>query len=287
MPNTLKTTTPEKIADQSLDKALTEASSAVAELSFDPSFQEHLVSSGVSVDSDNPAEYWGAVADFTENYLNDHESLSQVEKDSFALIANLPLALTNSYHLRQYGGQMSYRQRRAAKEVVCNYNDLFKHYVTSYPAQSDQISRHLLSATLETMGADSRDFTDHAEREINDRVKGIKHEIGFTKILDTLGVDYRGTTVDEDLKGRDIIIQFMGHEIGVDIKASLSEVDVKNRGSNGTPIAIKTNGDLVMFSMLLEPDFKGGFIPDQTRIETIAPAAGALLQKALMQSIAK
>lgn len=287
MHDTLKTITPEKIDSNVIDKSLTDASTAVAELSFDQAFQGYLTEKGISQDTEDPAAYWEAVATYTDDYLADHEALSQAEKDSYALIANLPIALTNSYYLRQYGAQMNYRQRRAAKEVVCSYNDLLKHYVTTYSVQSDQMSNHLLNATIETMGGDSHDFTDHAEKEINDRIKGMKHEIGFTKILDSLGVSYRSATIDEDLKGRDVIIQFNGREIGVDIKASLSEVDVKNRGSNGTPVAIKPNGDLVMFSMLLEGDFKGGFTPDQSRIDTIAPAAGALLQKALMQSIAK
>lgn len=287
MPDTLQSTTPEKIDTGRIDKALVSASTAVSELPFNEDFQVYLSEKGVGMDTADPAAYWEAVASYTDNYLDNHETLSQTEKDSYVLTASMPIALTNSYYLQNHGPQMNYQQRRAAKEVVCSYNDLFKHYVTTYPVQADQMSHQLLSAVIETMGDDSRDFTDHAEKEINARIKGMKHEIGFTKILDSLGVSYRSATTDEDLKGRDVIIQFNGHEIGIDIKASLSEVDMKNRGSNGTPVAIKPNGDLVMFSMLLENDFNGGFIPGNSRIETIAPAAGALLQKALMQSIAK
>lgn len=287
MPDTLHTTTPEKVESKAIDAALTQASTAVAELAFEPSFQQYLADKHIQIDTADATEYWSTVANYTETYLGEHDSLSQTEKDSFALIANLPIALTNSFYLKEHGRQMNYKQRRSLKENICSYNSLLKHFVTTYPVESNQMSRHLLSATLETIGGDSDDFTEHVEQEVANVLRGVKHEIGFTKILDSLGVTYREASVDEDLKGRDVVIEFGGRDIGVDIKASLSEVDVKNRGSNGTPIAHKPGGDIVMFSMLLEKDFNGGFIPSEQRISEIAPAAGALLQKALMQSIAK
>lgn len=288
MIDSLKNTTPEIIEQHALDKALAESSTAVAELGFDPDFQAHLVDAGISLDTEDPSEYWGAVADFTGSYLKNHDELSPVEKDSFALIANLPLALTNSYYLKEYMGQMDRGQIRAAKEIVCSYNGLLKHFVTEYPQKSNQLNHSLLNATLEAMGADSTDFTKHAEHEITNTLRGVKHEIGFTRILESRGVAYREATVDEDLKGRDIVIQHNGRDLfGVDVKASLSEVDVKNRGSNGTPIARKSNGDIVMFSMLLEKDFHGGFEPSPQHIKDIAKPVVELIEKVLGRRIAK
>jgi hypothetical protein len=42
-----------------------------------------------------------------------------------------------------------------------------------------------------------------------------------------------------------------------------------------------------MFSMLLDKDFGDAFTPSEARLTEIAPMTGALLQKALMQAIAK
>lgn len=280
-------TTPETLEQSAIDRALTIASTSVAELGFDKDFQHHLVGNGITLDTEDPAEYWGAVANFTETYLQNNSELTPLDRDSFALVANLPLALTHSYYLDKYQHQMDRGQIRSAKEVVCTYNGLLRHFVRTYPQQSEALKASLLNATLETMGAESTDFTTHAEQAIHATLKGIKHELGFSCILNSLGVTYRDATVEEDLKGRDVVIEFNGNDIGVDVKASLSEVDQKNRGSNGSPIAHKPNGDLVMFSMLLENDFNGGFEPSKKRVDDIAPAAGALLQKAILQSIAK
>lgn len=287
MPDTLRTSSPEQAEHTAVESALAKSSSAVAEIAFDPGFRAHLADSGISLDNPDPAEYWGAVADFTGTYLENHPDLSQLEKDSFAVVANLPAAVTQSFYLEKYKGQLPGAQYRAAKETLSTYNGLLRHYVQNYPQQSEAFAHSLLGATLETMGAESKDLTKHTETWLKDVFRGVKHEIGFSQILDELGVTYRPATVSEDLKGRDLVIMFNGHEIGVDVKASLSEVEAKNHGANGSPVARKPSGDLIVFSMLLEKDFEGGFAPDKRRVEEIAPAAGALLQKAILESIAK
>lgn len=279
-------TTPETIEQTAIDQAIHGAASEVAELSFDPNFQAFLSARNVRLETDDPEAYWGAVADYTEDYVQSHDTLTPLEKDSFGLVANLPLALTKRYHLDRYKNSMDRTQIRQAKEVVCAYNGLLKHFVTAYPQQSEQLHQSLLAATLETMGSDSADFTAHAETVLKDTFKGVKHEIGFAQVLDTLGVEYRESTVEEDLKGRDFIITFGGKEIGIDVKASLDQVDSKNRGASG-PTAVKPNGDIVMFTLLTEKDFAGTFQPTDKAVENISLPAGAFLQKAVHQSLAK
>lgn len=283
-------TSPERLDHVTVTAALAAASTKVAELGFDPAFQDYLVHRGVRPDTDDPEMYWGAVADYTEEMVTNPELSAPLERDSLALVANLPHALTNQYHLDHYRNSMDYRQKRQATTVMCSYNNLLKQYVTMYAPQAEQLHEALLGATLETMGDDSADFTRHAETTLRDIFKGIRHEIGFTRILDTLPaeiVSYRDATVEEDLKGKDVVLRYEGREIGIDVKASLDQVDGKNHGSNGTPIAHKANGDLVMWSMLREADFNGGFTPEPEQIDTIAPVAAALLQRALAQPIAK
>lgn len=278
--------TPEIYAQTSIDRAIHTASSEVAELSFDPDFQAYLSAHNVRLETDDAEAYWGAVAGYTEQYVGTHETLTPLEQDSFALVANLPLALTKRYHLDHFTTSMDRSQIRQAKETVCAYNGLLKHFVTAYPQQSEQLHQNLLAATLETMGSDSAEFTAHAETVLRETFKGVKHEIGFAKVLDSLGVDYREGTVEEDLKGRDFIIAFKGKQIGVDVKASLDQVDSKNGGATG-PTAVKRDGDIVMYTLLTEKDFAGTFQPTEEAIANISLPAGAFLQKAVQQSLAK
>src|SRR5690606_29739043 len=98
---------------------------------------------------------------------------------------------------------------------------------------------------------------------IEGMLKGVKHELAFAATLDSFGLPYRATTIQEDLKGRDLVLLLGEREIGIDVKASLSTVDVRNNGSDGSPIAIKPNGDLVIYSLFTEKDFADSFTPTQ------------------------
>lgn len=286
MTETLQHKNPETHELTSPEAALRNASSRVAELGFDQDFQQFLVDKHIPIDTDDPDIYWGAVAQYTDMLLTD-PSLAPLERDSLAVAAYLPLALTHSYYLERHADQLQPGQRRAAKETASTYNSLLKHYVTAYPQQSDALQHSLQSAVLETMGADADEFTRFTGQHLAARLRGVKHEIGFSKILDALGLPYREATLQEDLKGKDLVIAYRGRDIGVDVKASLDQVDGKNRGSNGTPVALKPGGDVVIFSMLRDADFQGAFEPDPARVAEIAPAAGAILQRALNQALAK
>lgn len=286
MNETLKHKNPETSELISPETSLRDASTRIAELGFDHDFQRFLADKRIPIDTEDPDVYWGAVAQYTDKLLTD-PSLSPLERDSLAVVASLPLALTHSYYLERHADQLQPAQRRAAKETASTYNSLLKHYVTTYPQESDALQHSLQSAVLETMGADADEFTRFTGQHLGARLRGVKHEIGFSKILDQLGLPYREASLQEDLKGKDLIITYRGRNVGVDVKASLDQVDGKNRGSNGTPVAVKPGGDIVIFSMLRDADFKGSFEPDPARVAEIAPAAGAILQRALNQALAK
>jgi hypothetical protein len=286
MAETLKQKAPEHREQSRIDETLGSAATRIAELGFDPSFQQLLAEKNIPLDTDNPDAYWGAVAEHVDQLVAD-PSLDPLERDSLATVAYLPLALTHSYYLERHMDQLDPRQKRTAKETASSYNSLLRHFVTTYPQSSDGLLHALQGATLEIMGADADEFTRFAEQHLAARLRGVKHEIGFGRILDSLGVAHRDATLDEDLKGKDLIISYRGRDIGVDVKASLDQVDAKNRGSNGTPVAHKPGGDLIIFSMLRDADFDGTFEPNPKRVADIGPAAGAILQRALNEAVAK
>ena len=153
------------------------------------------------------------------------------------------------------------------------------------PQSVHDLEISLYNTVISTIGAEKTDFTRHCEEQIGITLKGVKHELGYAKLLDELGVEYTQGTAEDDSKGRGIVIMFQGKRIGVDIKASLSEVDQKNHGSNGKPYALKPNGDIVMFSLLADKDFEGGFVPPPNVIEEKSAVFGGYLQTALMQAV--
>lgn len=288
MIDTLKNTSPEMIEQHALDTELHNARNRIADQMHDTEFHALLVKSGVDLnDYSDKSTYWQKMAEYTSRQVGAESKLSQLEKETTQLIGYLPNVLIQQYQLAYHEDLLSENEVRSAKRTACVYNNLLKDFVRKYPQKSDHLKASLLSGILQTVGSESYDFTEYADKALDERLRGVKHEAGFAAILDSLGVTYRDATISEDLKGRDFVISFNGREVGVDVKASLDKVDAKNGGSNGTPVAHKPGGDLVMFSMLLDSDFQGGFTPDQQRVTEIAPVAGAVLQKALVQSIAK
>lgn len=287
MTNTLIDHSLETIPQSDIDATIHHSATIVSELEYDPNFQGFLVDTRTRLDHNDALAYWSTIGNYTETYLRDNESLSPLEKDSFALIANLPAAMTASYQLDKYSGDMSYKQKRSAKEVVCTYNRLVKHFITEYPQGSDPLKGDLLEALLTTIGAESHDFLKHSESTIDMRLRGMKHEIGFTQLLEEAGIPSREATIEEDLKGKDRVIEFNGHEIGVDVKASLSEIEAKHQGDSGKPYVVKPNGDIVMFSMLLDKHFDGGFQANKTHVASMADQVRSIVIASVMESIAK
>ena len=281
------TSTPENIAQTELDQQLHNAAERVNDQMYDPAFLAALARAGVSVDGSDPGAYWRVRAEHTARQTGANSELSPLEKETTQLIGYLPNALLQGYQLKHQKNQLSDTEVKSAKRTACTYNNLLKDFVRKHPQNADQLKANLLNGVLLTVGGDSYDFNEFADKALDDTLRGVKHEVGFGAILDTLGVPHRDATIAEDLKGRDIVITFGGREIGVDVKASLDQVDGKNNGSDGKPYAVKPSGDLVMFSMLLDKDFGGSFTPSSTRLSEIAPQAGGYLHQALTQALAK
>lgn len=286
MPETF-TSTPETATQSELDQQLHSAADRVREQAYEPEFHAALTRASVDLDRSDPAAYWRVMAEYTARKTGANSELSPLEKETTQLIGYLPNALFQGYQLKYQKNLLSDAEVRGAKRTACTYNNLLKDFVRNRPQDADQLKANLLDGFLLTVGGDSYDFNEFADKALDDTLRGVKHEVGFGAILDTLGVAHRDATITEDLKGRDIVLTFNGQEIGVDVKASLDQVDGKNHGSDGKPYAVKPNGDLVMFSMLLDKDFEGHFTPTSTRLNEIAPQAGGYLHQALMQSLAK
>lgn len=281
------TTTPESVSQQELDQQLKNAAERVSDLMFEPGFLDLAVKAGIDINNPEPSLYWQKMAEYTSRQTGSGSELSPLEKQTTQLIGYLPNALFQGYQLKHHRDLLTDTEVRNAKRTACTYNNLLKDFVRNHPQNADHLKASLLNGVLLTVGGESYDFNEFTDRALDDTLRGVKHEVGFGAVLDSLGVSHRDATITEDLKGRDLIIIFNGHEIGVDVKASLDQVDGKNHGSDNKPYAVKPNGDIVMFSMLLDKDFEGGFTPSSSRLSELAPQAGGYLHQALMQSLAK
>lgn len=294
MTETIHTTTPEHVEQYDIDVAIYNAVTTVAEIAFDPEFQAYIEDNNLRLDPNDQLTYWWNVAGYTDTFLENNQSLPHLDAAAFALVANLPNAIIASYDLKrndEHVTRLTTSRHKVAKQTACAYNDLLKRFVTAYPQKSSSLQANLLEATLATAGEDSQDIMLFANKDIPTRLKGIRYEVGFGAILGEISkhtdLTYRSATIEEDLNGRDFVVAFHGNEYGVDVKASTSEVDVKNNGANNTPYAMTKYGNIVIWPLLEERDFNGGFTPSTEHVERIWPVVAGYLQAATIQNVAK
>ena len=72
------------------------------------------------------------------------------------------------------------------------------------PQSVHDLEISLYNTVISTIGAEKTDFTRHCEEQIGITLKGVKHELGYAKLLDELGVEYTQGTAEDDSKGRDM-----------------------------------------------------------------------------------
>ena len=291
MTETLIVTSPESVSQAEMDRYFHSASEAIVEQMYEPEFHDLLDRAGIDIETTDPAIYWEKMALYTHQKVTSSE-LAPAQKETLALVGYLPNFIYNKALLsrhEQLGARstLSTSEIRNAKRTACAYNNLLKDFVKKHPQSPDHLEASLLESTLQTAGSESRDFSTYAETAIATTIKGIKHEIGFGAILDSLEIPHRDATIDEDLKGQDIVIIFNGQEIGVDIKASLNKVAEINPDTPDLPYAIKNNGDLVMFSMLQDADFGNGFEPSPSQISERADKTRDIIAMAVVGALAK
>ena len=97
-----------------------------------------------------------------------------------------------------------------------------------------------------------------ADELLRNIVRGAQHELAFGDILkkaaEFYGLTYRRASTAEDLKGADyIVIPYAnGPDIKVDVKASMSTIENKNKDENedNKPFSVNNKGDITMFSLV-------------------------------------
>lgn len=283
---------PETISQTEISSTLRHATDRVSDLMVSDGFHQHLLDRGVTLEDEDAYRYWEELAVFTAKEASDN-SLSQLESQSLQLAGFLPNFISNKYLLEQHSAvprsqQSPYdaKEVKNAKMTASVYNSLLRDFARNHPQDPDQLHASLLETSLATFGAESNDVLDFADKTIKTTLKGVKHELAFAAVLDRFNVNYRDTTTREDLQGRDLVVKINDHEIGVDVKASLTKVDAENRGSTNTAIATKANGDLVVYSLFEDKDFKRSFVPTDEALDLKSTVIAGSLYAAATEVIA-
>ena len=270
--------------DKNLDKAFDKATEYVTGLASDPEFQSYLADQHID-DDRSSLGYWTAVAEYQQATLGPEAD----QFDSFVqtIVAATPDAILRNTTLNEH--RLNYREAHAHKEILSYYNSLIRNFVDTFPdTKASELVANLNSAALSTIAKSSRHL-QHTSAELTKAiVRGAQHEAAFGSMLESLGFPYRAATLEEDLKGMDYVVELPGLDkpIGIDVKASLSEIEAKNHHSDSAgPFAFGRDGNLVIWSMVTDAELNDGFIAPADIVTERSPIVmGGLFQASKRQS---
>lgn len=267
----------------------TKAVDIVSKLQEDGRFIQACQAQGIDPHEDIATEgYWQTFTDFTSEKCQEllDKGANPEQIHSLDLLAATPDFLYQQAKLDDLqtivnrGGvrALSPGQRTEwdrAKDVASTFNARIRGFVMDHPNSMKNDLTVGLQKIL-PFSIEGEHAKQNAKTKLEQIMRGAQHEIGFGQILEKTGRQFRPSeSVQEDRAGIDYVIDEGTHdELRVDVKASLSEVEAK--GSMGA-FARKPDGAIVMYSLIKDAEFNGGFF--------ISDMAAELKSEALNQQL--
>ena len=244
-------------------------------MTMDQKLQAKCEEAGIDpTDVDDPA-YWRMVANHAKERVSRLRDLTgdSLRLHAIELVASTPAYLLEQSALRRgqvtdphVSGTLKIANGKRlitgsqnvteSLKIVSDYHSAMTELVQKYPdIKASELEMGLLDSVNVTIEDD--EVRRAAGSEIRRRISGVQHEVGFEDILRQTGIRYRRATQIEDRQGFDFILNEGSFEVmRLDVKARLKEVT--ELGSDG-PIAKDDKGIYIIFSMIGDAEFRGGF----------------------------
>lgn len=276
--NSEQTTTPER----QKTNTWSDAENLVASFQFEPDFIGQLMQANVSPGDTTSREYADALSAYSESFLAAHEADQTVSPDlaqQITLIANAPLFVHTQKELIHFENKRSrgylpdneWNYFQSLKPYIIWFNQQVSDYAYEHPSDRlSDVNKALMNSALSGHPRDA----ELVEQHIENTTRGARTEAVTRQLLDVANVPYTPGSLEEDSRGGDIIVDFKGHRIKVDIKSSLSDIAHVRGGydkieANHITYAInKRPGEKVSDHVVkLYPGFEDGDIGDTLGIQ--------------------
>ncbi|PSO43272.1 hypothetical protein BRC19_01255 [Candidatus Saccharibacteria bacterium QS_5_54_17] len=268
-------TDPETVTSQEIDESFGRARANLMSLVQSPEFHQACAEADVDPFDDTEVAYWQVMQNQAEEVLDSAKDVGEMNETDYQ--TNRLVFAAPNYVMRQAeleGGDSNPPQnRREAKVVASKFNDAMRDFATAFPeVNASALEVNLQNVVNETMFEE--EMIQAGSEYIKQSIRGARHEAAFGQILAQAGFNFRETTIEEDLKGADFMIETGDGEAPLDVKASLS--DIEARGQEQQPCTVKPDGTVVIYSHLLDSEFAGklGISEDKAaeKAEIVAPS---------------
>ena len=107
------------------------------------------------------------------------------------------------------------------KPYMIWYNQLLSDYAYTNPlAALSALNSALIAQALPSFPGES----EAVERNLKRATRGARTEAASRELLDRTDLDYSPGTIEDDLRGGDLIVTYGGHRDKVDLKSALNHV---------------------------------------------------------------
>ena len=190
---------------------------------------------GVQLIEDLPSVLRGkAVAIMAAQALSERvERTHRYESDQtrqLALMAATPNWLLAKRQLDQHGDTMKRPEKKKLLGPVITFNHALRKIIDAEQCSRMQQLTDFVGRVALTMGK-SGEIAQYAENAAQITLVGMRQEIAAESVLSSMQEVHgiRGANDEEELNGIDIVVNYRGIEVGIDIKSSQTAADKANK----------------------------------------------------------
>lgn len=231
-----------------------EATKTVSKFTSEPLFINRLNSMGLTVADWALPEYSLALSDYAKDYCDAYGQDGIVDKklaDQIMLVASSPYFL----HVQKVFSWLDKKREHGRlpdnewetyknlKPHMAWYNQMLSDFAYNNPDEKlSDLNRALIEQSILSFPKD----VDSVESSIKQITRGARTEAASRKLLDLMDIEYAPGSVEDDVRGGDIILPVGDSRVKIDVKSSLDPI-AKIRGGyeqiekNNTMYAILKN----------------------------------------------
>lgn len=258
----------EGVSNQELSGSMDKITNVIYKMQDDPNFLRICEQRNIDpIDGMNTADYWHTFGSFAKERIAGmrEKGANGIAIDLLELAAVTPAHTYNQGYLdslqpliKKGGFKSLSPEQRSRYDTALRQASTFNGSVRNFAEQWNPVAASLhgnltkmVPMSVEKAGRDS------ASQRIAACIRGAQHELGFSQILTSVGIAHREAAMEEDIKGKDIIITEPGYPVlDIDVKASLSEIEAK--GGENKAFARDVRGTYKVYSLIKDKEFAEG-----------------------------
>lgn len=209
-----------------------DARATIRRMATEPGFIHALAEKGLRPTDRTTADYADILSWYGEQYCEAAEragTTEQSEIDQVKLLANVPYYLHNQKQVARFDDIRKSRRLtdeewtdyQEHKPYMVWYNQLLSDYAYAHPDDKmSSMNKELIEQAVTCFPREAQTVENHVKRA----TRGARTDAASRQLLDRTSLNYVPGSIEDDLRGGDMIVERHGKRIKIDIKSSLGDI---------------------------------------------------------------